>query len=224
MCTCNRGICDSVSECKLDFPPTERPEATICHTITAYPVDVLGLGNYVQISNPYTLSKVVGKDGERNPRLQRPTYVHMRVSMNLLFSHVVGMIQPNLNQINANLKGKELPYLDTKTRYVSVGTTNDWCSDALQAILVKELTAHVEVLWDIGYLEGEYKDKKLPLFMVRRAKLKLPQMEILVSREDAEFINYFACLRQCNVLEVADVNWIYFWLLMENFTSGGHLK
>ena len=62
------------------------------------------------------------------------------------------------------------------------------------------------------------------LFMFRRTKLKLPQMESLVSRKDAEFINYFACLRQCNVLEVADADWLCFWLLMENFTPGGHLK
>ena len=115
-------------------------------TITAYPADVLGLGNYVQISNPYTLSKIVGKDGEGNPRPQRPTYVYMRISTNLLFSHVVGLIQPTLNQIEVNLKEKEMPYLDTKTRYAFVGTTNDWCSDALQAIHVNELIAHIEVL------------------------------------------------------------------------------
>ena len=115
-------------------------------TITAYPADVLGLGNYVQISNPYTLSKIVGKDGEGNPCPQRPTYVYMRISTNLLFSHVVGLIQPTLNQIEVNLKEKEMPYLDTKTRYAFVGTTNDWCSDALQAIHVNELIAHIEVL------------------------------------------------------------------------------
>jgi hypothetical protein len=29
-------------------------------TVAAYPTDVLGLGNYSQINNPYTLSKAVG--------------------------------------------------------------------------------------------------------------------------------------------------------------------
>ncbi len=84
-------------------------------TVSGYPTDVLGLGNYVQISNPYTLSKMVGKDAEGNLKTQRPTYVFMRISTNLLFSHVVGLIQPNLNQINVNVKEKEMPYLDTKT-------------------------------------------------------------------------------------------------------------
>ncbi len=99
-------------------------------TIPAYPMDVLGLDNYAQISNVYTLSKVVGKDAKGNQKLQRPTYVYMRISMDLLFSHVVGLIQLNLNQINVNVKGKEMPYLDTMTRYAIVGMTNDWCSVA----------------------------------------------------------------------------------------------
>jgi hypothetical protein len=36
----------------------------------------------------------------------------MRISRDLIFSHVVGVIQPNLNQINVNVKEKEMPYLD----------------------------------------------------------------------------------------------------------------
>ena len=38
--------------------------------------------------------------------------------------------------------------------------------------------------------EGEYKNGELPLFMVQHAKLKLLQIESLVSKEDAELINY----------------------------------
>jgi hypothetical protein len=112
-------------------------------TIAAYPMDVLRLGNYAQISHPYTLSKVVGKDAEGNQKLQQPTYVYMRISTDLFLLHVVGLIQPNLNQINVNVKEKDMPYLDTKTRYAIVGTTNDWCSAALQEILIKELTKHI---------------------------------------------------------------------------------
>jgi hypothetical protein len=84
-------------------------------TVSGYPMDVLGLSNYAQISNPYTPNKMVGKDAEGNLKTQRLTYVFMRISTNLLFSHVVGLIQPNLNQINVNVKEKEMPYLDTKT-------------------------------------------------------------------------------------------------------------
>jgi hypothetical protein len=40
--------------------------------VSGYPTDVVGLGNYVQISNPYTLSKMVGKDAEGNQKTQQP--------------------------------------------------------------------------------------------------------------------------------------------------------
>jgi hypothetical protein len=73
-------------------------------TVTAYLADVLGLGNYAQISNSCTLSKVVGKNAEGNQKLHWPTYVYMRISTDLLFLHVVGLIQPILNQIDANVK------------------------------------------------------------------------------------------------------------------------
>jgi hypothetical protein len=60
--------------------------------------------------------------------------------------------------------------------------------------------------------------------MIWHGKLKIPQIEGLISREDVEFSNYFAHLHQCNVLEVADADWLFMRLLMENFLSGGHLK
>ena len=75
-------------------------------TVTCYLTDILGLANHAQISNPYTLSKVVGKDAEGNLWLQRPAYVYMRITTDLLFSNVVGLIQPNLNQIDVNVKVK----------------------------------------------------------------------------------------------------------------------
>jgi hypothetical protein len=75
-----------------------------------------------------------------------------------------------------------------------VGTTNDWCSSALQVILTKELTQHIAQLQDGGYLAAEDQEKELPPFMIRRAKLTLPQMDTLICKEDVEFINYFARL------------------------------
>ncbi len=120
--------------------------------VAGYPTDVLGLGSYAQISNPYTLTKMVGKDTEGNMKTQCRTHVFMRILTHLLFLHVVGLIQPNLNQINVNIKEKKMPYLDTKTQYTIVGTTNDWCLSALKVILTKELTQHIlgnrmEVTW-----------------------------------------------------------------------------
>jgi hypothetical protein len=73
-------------------------------------------------------------------------------------------------------------------------------------------------------LDGEHQEKELPPFMIWRAKLKLPQMDTLISKENIEFINYFAHLRQCNLLEVADMDWAWMRTLLENFASGGHLK
>jgi hypothetical protein len=49
-------------------------------------------------------------------------------------------------------------------------------------------------------------------------------MDTLIFKEDVEFMNYFACLHQCNVLEVADTDWAWMRTLLENFASGGHLK
>jgi hypothetical protein len=193
-------------------------------TVAEYPTDVLGLGNYAQISTSYTLTKMVGKDAKENLKTQCPTYVFMRILTHLLFSHVVGLIQPNLNQINVNVKEKEMPYLDTKTQYTIVGATNGWCLSALQVILTKELTQHIAWLHDGGYLVTEDQDKKLPPLMIRRTKIKLPQMDTLICKEDVEFINYFAWLRQCNVLEVADIDWGWMKTLMESFATGGHLK
>ncbi len=69
-------------------------------------------------------------------------------------------------------------------------------------------------------MDGEHQEKELPPFIICWAKLKLPQMDTLISKEDVEFINYFACLRQCTVLEVADTDWAWIRTLMENFASG----
>jgi hypothetical protein len=49
-------------------------------------------------------------------------------------------------------------------------------------------------------------------------------MDTLISKEDVKFIKYFACLCQCNVLEVVDTDWAWMRTLMENFASGGHFK
>ncbi len=105
-----------------------------------------------------------------------------------------------------------------------MGTTNVWCSSVLHVILTKELPQHIAELQDGGYLAAEDQEKELPLLMIRRAKLKLSQMDTLICKEDVEFINYFARLQQCNVLEVADTDWIWMRTLMESFATGGHLK
>jgi hypothetical protein len=91
-------------------------------------------------------------------------------------------------------------------------------------MLIKELTKHIAQLQDGGYLDEEHQEEDIPPFMIYWAKLKLPQMDTLISKEDVEFIYYFACLRQCNVLEVADSDWAWMRTLIGNFASSWHLK
>jgi hypothetical protein len=81
----------------------------------------------------------VGKNAEENQKLQQPTYVYTRISTDLLFLHVVGLIQPDLNQINVNVKEKQMPYFDTKTRYAIVGATNDWWSVVCRGYLSRNI-------------------------------------------------------------------------------------
>ncbi len=50
---------------RITIPPLYADKAGVTinpiSMVSGYPMDVLGLGNYAQISNPYTLSKMVGK-------------------------------------------------------------------------------------------------------------------------------------------------------------------
>ena len=188
-----------------------------------FPPDILGLANYVQVSNTYTLSPAFGKDPDGNNKLQRPTWVFLRVKTTYLFSHLVGLIQPSLNLLNVSLKEKEMPYLDTKTRFAFVGTTNDWCPAALLEVLKKALEKHISSMKKDGLLRGEYSNQDLPPFLIRRTKVRLPKLDG-VSKQDAEFINYFERLRNCNVIEVADADWPWMKRLMEDFTQAGKLK
>ena len=70
--------------------------------------------------------------------------------------HLVGLIQPSLNSLNVSLKEKEMPYLDTKTRFAFVGTTNDWCPAAPLEVLKKALKKHISSTKEDGLLRGEY--------------------------------------------------------------------
>jgi hypothetical protein len=45
-----------------------------------------------------------------------------------------------------------------------------------------------------------------------------------VSKQDAEFINYFERFCNCNVIEVANADWPWMKRLMEDFTQAGKLK
>jgi hypothetical protein len=50
----------------------------------AFPSNMLGLPNHIQISNSYIMSPANSKDDKGNPKLQRPTYVVLLVATNLV--------------------------------------------------------------------------------------------------------------------------------------------
>jgi hypothetical protein len=119
------------------------------------PLDVMGLFNYVQVSNAYTLSPAFGKDGEGNNKLQYPTWVFLRVKIKYPFSHLVGLIQHSLNILNVSMREKEMLYLDMKMLFALVGTTNEWCPVALQHTIKEALGKHLESMKKEGLLCGE---------------------------------------------------------------------
>ncbi len=49
-------------------------------------------------------------------------------------------------------------------------------------------------------------------------------MNSLMSKQDIEFMDYYERLQQCIVFELADENWGWFKLIMNNYIVSGHLK
>jgi hypothetical protein len=65
-------LCNKEEEVAQKFVPITDP--------TAFPSNMLGLHNHIQISNLYTMSPANRKDDEENPKLQRPAYVVLQVT------------------------------------------------------------------------------------------------------------------------------------------------
>ena len=184
----------------------------------------MGLGNHVQISNVYTLSPTFGTDEAGNNKLQCPTWIFFRVKTTYQFAHLIVSIQSNLNHINVILKEKEMPYLDTKTYLAIVGTSNEWCLAALKQVLKEALDKYIKSACNEGgSLSTEFASQEVPPFMIRKTKVQVPKLNKL-GAEDAEFINYFKRLHNCNVIKVADTDWDWMRTLMLHFTAAGKMK
>jgi hypothetical protein len=54
--------------------------------------------------------------------------------------------------------------------------------------------------------------------------MRMPKMNSLMSKQDIEFIDYYERLQQCIVFELADEDWDWFKLIMNNYVVNGHLK
>jgi hypothetical protein len=107
---------------------------------------------------------------------------------------------------------------------VIVGTTNEWCPAALKQVLEDALDKHIEsVRIEGGSLSAEFASREVPPFMIRKTKVRVPKLDKL-GVEDADFINYFERLHNCNVIKVADADWDWMRTLMLHFTAAGKMK
>jgi hypothetical protein len=79
---------------------------SLSQLLTAFPSNMLGLHNHIQISNLYNMSPANRKDDKGNPKLQCPTYVVLQVTTKYAFDHIVGLIQSYLTDMNVFVKGK----------------------------------------------------------------------------------------------------------------------
>ena len=60
---------------------------------SSFPSNMLGLHNHIQICNLYTMSPANRTNDEGDLKLQRPTYVVLRVTTKYAFDHIVSLIQ-----------------------------------------------------------------------------------------------------------------------------------
>ncbi len=189
-----------------------------------FPSNMLGLHNHIQMCNSYTMSPANGNDDEGNPKLQRPTYVVLQVTTKYAFEHIVGLIQSYLTEMNMFVKEKEMPSFNTRTRLAIIGTTANWCPVSLRKTLHKDLERHVENLQTSNRMDTKFCHHGVSAFLLQKNKMRMPKMNSLMSKQYVEFINYYERLRQCIVFELADEDWDWFELIINNYVVNGHLK
>jgi hypothetical protein len=189
-----------------------------------FPSNMLGLHNHIQICNLYTMSLANRNNDEGNPKLHRLTYVVLWVTTKYAFDHIVGLIQSYLIEMNMFVKEKKMPNLNTRTCLAIIGTTADWCPVSLQTTLHKDLEHHVENLQTSGRVDTKFCHHGVPAFLLRKNKMRMPKMNSLMSKQDVEFIDYYERLHQCIVFELADEDWDWFKLRINDYVVDGHLK
>jgi hypothetical protein len=178
---------------------------------------MLCLHNHIQICNPYTMSLANGNNDKGNPKLQCPTYVVLRVTTKFAFDHIVGLIQSYPTEMNMFVKEKEMPSLNIRTHLAIIGTTANWCLVSLQKTLHKKLEHHIENLQTSGRVDAKFCHHGVPAFLLWKNKMQMPKMNSLMSKQDVEFIDYYERLRQCIVCKLADKDWDWFELIINNY-------
>jgi hypothetical protein len=151
-------------------------------------------------------------------------YVVLQVSTKYAFNCIVGLIQSYLTEMNMFVKEKEMPSLNTRTRLAIIGTTADWCPVSLWKTLHKDLEHHVENLQTSDLMDAKFCHHGVSAFLLWKNKMRMPKMNSLMSKQDVEFIDYYERLLQCIVFELADEDWDWFKLIMNDYVVNGHLK
>ncbi len=121
-------------------------------------------------------------------------------------------------------KEKEMPSLNARTHLAIIGTTANWCPVSLLKTLHKDLERHVDNLQTSSQMDIKFCHHRVPSLLLRKNKMQMPKMNSHMSKQDVEFINYYERLLQCIVFELADEDWDWFKLIINEYVVNGHLK
>ncbi len=125
------------------------------------------------------MSKVNRNNDGGKPKLQRPTYLVLRVTTKYAFDHIVGLIQSYLTEMNMFMKEKEMPSLNTRTRLAFIGMTANWCPVSLLKTLHKDLERDVENLQISGQVDAKFCHHGFPASLLWKNKMRMPKMNSL---------------------------------------------
>ncbi len=75
-----------------------------------------------------------------------------------------------------------------------------------------------------GQVSAKFRHHGVPVFLLWKSKMRMPEMSSLMSKQDVEFIDHYERLQQCVVFGLADRDWDWFKLIMNDYIVNGHLK
>jgi hypothetical protein len=150
--------------------------------------------------------------------------VVLQATTKYTFDHIVGLIQSYLTEMNMFVKEKEMPCLNTRTCLAIIGMTANWCPVFLRKTLHKDLECHIENLQTSGRVDAKFCHHGVPAFLLQKNKMRMPKMNSLMRKQHVEFIDYYERLHQCIVFKLADEDWDWFQLIINNYGVNGHLK
>jgi hypothetical protein len=126
--------------------------------------------------------------------------------------------------MNIFVKEKEMSSLNIRTCLAIIGTTTNWCPVSLWKTLHKDLKRHMENLQTSGQVDTKFCHHGVPAFLLWKNKMRMPKMNSLMSKQDVEFIDYYERLHQCIVFKLADEDWDWIEMIINDYVVNGHLK